>query len=436
MKFILITPVFILISLGFVMAQRKFSTLRVGDTVPDMPLRFLKPEDKDLKFSDYRGKNIIVDFWATWCAPCIAGIPKVHEMKRKHDADLQVLLVNDGEQESNVERFVSKRENVPNSKITLPVIFGDSLLTKVIFAHSGLPTYFWVDRKGVLKYKTSSLDLTEKNVESFIKNGAIDLYNDQRMYSASESSLNRDVVFWKTELGMGNVNGPTAISFKNSGESKIFCFNNSPIDLYRFAYGEFHEGSQRDRSFVLALPFNRVLFEATKKSNNAGRHYLNKRQADSLYSYEMTAPDYCSWPKMSEAMIGDLDNWFGYETSIEKRNVKYLSLTISDTTQLAKASGKGLYRISDVEFCLNNLTINQFLRRLNDNIEDGKFFLYKYPIVDESDFKGRLGRICVENVDTSNPELLDKALSTFGIRLQLKERPIDMLVIRDKGESQ
>lgn len=65
-----------------VMTQAKPKALGVGDTVPDFP--FTDFEDKPHKFSEFKGKYVLLDFWATWCSPCLADIPHLKEFYSKY----------------------------------------------------------------------------------------------------------------------------------------------------------------------------------------------------------------------------------------------------------------------------------------------------------------------------------------------------------------
>src|SRR5690606_29169246 len=76
--------------------QIEIKPLQIGDTIPeevwDMPLQTVRygGETKEMRLADYRGKVIILDYWATWCLGCILSMPKMHELVE--DLDDQVVL--------------------------------------------------------------------------------------------------------------------------------------------------------------------------------------------------------------------------------------------------------------------------------------------------------------------------------------------------------
>lgn len=98
--------------------------------------------------SDYKGKVVLVNFWASWCPPCIYEMPKLQKLKT-HFADrpFEVLTINVGEKKYKVRKF-SKIIN-----LDLPVLLDT---TSNIFKNWGLktlPTSFLIDSDGQVRYQ-------------------------------------------------------------------------------------------------------------------------------------------------------------------------------------------------------------------------------------------------------------------------------------------
>lgn len=115
------------------------------------------------RLSDYRGKWVLVNFWATWCPPCLEEIPDLvalHEAHRK--TDLVVIGVAlDSTRESVVE-FVAKKY------VSYPIVFGDYSMAEQVGEVEALPTSFLYDPTGKLVSYQEGM-VTRESVESYIK---------------------------------------------------------------------------------------------------------------------------------------------------------------------------------------------------------------------------------------------------------------------------
>lgn len=61
-----------------------------------------------IKLSDYQGKKVLLNFWATWCGPCVGEMPALQKLSEEYPDDLVVLAVNSGEDEKTVKQFTDK----------------------------------------------------------------------------------------------------------------------------------------------------------------------------------------------------------------------------------------------------------------------------------------------------------------------------------------
>lgn len=121
--------------------------IRQGQLAPDFELKTLDGET--VKLSDYRGKRVMLNFWATWCPPCRAEMPDMQKFQK--DKDVQVLAVNLSETEShpdNVQRFVDEL----NLSLTIPL--DDESAISNEYQVMAYPTTYMIDSNGRIQFIT------------------------------------------------------------------------------------------------------------------------------------------------------------------------------------------------------------------------------------------------------------------------------------------
>src|SRR5262245_27788827 len=105
-------------------------------------------EGKTTSSSEWRGKVVLVNFWATWCAPCRAEIPDLIKLQEKYKDKLVVLgLSEDEDGLALVKRYVAEQ------KITYPIAMSTPELRKLFPEVMALPTTFVLDRDGKMAQK-------------------------------------------------------------------------------------------------------------------------------------------------------------------------------------------------------------------------------------------------------------------------------------------
>ena len=405
--------------------------LKIGDRVPEYQFHhILNYKSKTANISDFNGKLLILDFWATWCPPCIASMPAMHELQQKFGNKIQIILVNDNEDKAKVDLFIKRRSAIKKSRITLPLAYSDAVLSKSLFSHQEIPAFFWIDGTGTLRQKTSKIEVNEKNIEALLKGKAIAAPDTRRIPMPSELRNDTNLV-WKSQLLKDTLEGtgPFLRLMKNKdGFSAIVAFRSSVIDLFRFAYGLLYTSPS---IYVELIPINRTVLESTNDSIIYGKHMKNYERSGNLFVYQLVAPAFTSPGKMLDVMRADLEKWFGLTAINETRMIEYLSLTSSDTTLLAYQSGKMVWKINDAEFELNKITLDEVLSGQTLAIPFERNFLPPhYLIVNDTGFKGKVGHISVVT-DVRDYKALDRSLSKYGLRLNLIKGKKEVLTIRE-----
>ena len=100
----------------------------------------------EVKLSDYVGKPIVLNFWASWCSPCKSEMPEFNAAWEELEGEVQFLMVNmtDGARET-VE---SAREYVEGEGFTFPVLFDTKSEAAIAYSAYSLPTTYFIDAEG------------------------------------------------------------------------------------------------------------------------------------------------------------------------------------------------------------------------------------------------------------------------------------------------
>ena len=118
------------------------------------------------KLTDYRGKVLIVSFWATWCLPCIRELPSMaRAADLLHEDDVHILAINVGENAEDIKRFLAR---TPIDFVLLP---DEASKVAAAWDVRALPTAFVVDKHGRVAMRvTGGLDWDTESMLQDLRN--------------------------------------------------------------------------------------------------------------------------------------------------------------------------------------------------------------------------------------------------------------------------
>ncbi len=136
-----------------------------GDPAPDFTLPSIHPGQPEISLSALEGKVVYVDFWASWCAPCLTSLPLYNDMYHRYkDQGLEVLAIS---VDNPVEDGLDFLEDTPLDFLIPADPNGE---TAELFEVFGMPTSYLIDRNGVVKlvhmgFRDGDMDIIERAVQ-------------------------------------------------------------------------------------------------------------------------------------------------------------------------------------------------------------------------------------------------------------------------------
>ena len=132
-------------------------------TAPEFALKAL--DGRTVRLSDYRGRAVVLNFWATWCAPCRVEMPWLEELSRQYRAqgiEVVGISMDDPGQEAAVRKFVRERN------VDYTILLGNDAVGDAYGGARLLPQTFFLDRDGRIVKSTVGIT-TRDDLESNIR---------------------------------------------------------------------------------------------------------------------------------------------------------------------------------------------------------------------------------------------------------------------------
>ena len=145
--FIAVTVLVIILSLTLNDSSLEFSNqVAIEGGIPAPDFTFPGLDGKMVSLSDYKGKVVLVNIWATWCPPCVKEMPSMEKLYRKFKGEnFEILAVSiDKPGSKAVAPFMEK------TRLTFPALIDSKGAIKPVYRITGIPESFIIDQQGVL----------------------------------------------------------------------------------------------------------------------------------------------------------------------------------------------------------------------------------------------------------------------------------------------
>jgi thiol-disulfide isomerase/thioredoxin len=430
--------------------------IKIGDQCPDVVLNMVNYTSHTAKISDFRGKLLILDFWTTWCGPCVHSLPKIDSLQKKFADKVQILPVN-YEDEKKVHFFLDKMAQ--GGHIRIVSVTDDSVLQKC-FYHTYIPHCVWIDANGKVIAISDGEQLTASHIQEAVNGQSLSFvqpeilkYMDltKPLFIPTTSSFDNigqtnienvseeDVLYhsiltgYRKECIIGRMGYGTS--------TRITVSNISPANLYGKAFENKEIGNG----------FDPLSFSAPGKTiwevKDSSLLILDGKYADQVikgnavlfkewlkrysYCYEIQTPKSWGPDKKYELMLEDLNRYFGslygIEGSFEKRKVKCLVLErTSKQNKLTTNGGEQSIQHSPYNFNM----VNTPLYLLGEFLST--YYLHKIT-VDQTGYKGNFDISL--NCDLTDLKAINTELARYDLQFVESENEQDIIIIRQTGKN-
>jgi thiol-disulfide isomerase/thioredoxin len=397
--------------------------LKPGDPVPDLLLKdVLNYPGETARLSDFDGKLLILDFWATWCHPCIEAIPRLEQLQREFDGQLQFLMVT-SQDKSMIAKFFAAR------KVSLPSVTGDTALSE-LFPHNHVPHEVWI-KDGKVVAITGEAEVTAENIRDRFSPNATPLAEKKSNFDydpiqpllvngnggqASDLQYHSVITGYLDGIGGGGV-------FTDSlNRYKLRALNGTAVQLYRTAMRYLGDGSLAQA--------NRCIqdFDRQQVLPPPGVAAYSPAARDRYYCYELIVPSDLK-AQAGQLMLDDLNRFFGsryqLRAAVEKRTVQCWVLKHKGNPErlLSKSAKPEIINDEPNRLVYRRQPFENFYRAVTGLYKDNP-----YPVIDRT---GLTGEIDISfPTDVKDIRLFSAAVKPYGLYLEQERCEIDLLVIQ------
>ena len=402
MKKLLIVALVILTNAVFAqtfMAQTNPPML--GKVCPDFSMSVIGANgvEKPLALSELRGKVVILEFWATYCAPCIPYIKHLEKLQAQFSNSIKVIEISE-ENRDKVDAFIQKRGY---KNVSFAMDWGRKL--NDMFYHHFIPHTVVIDQDGVVLAFTTPDEIDQEVIGKLINREPVTFTMkheyQEASYTASTNTLQ-------------NYDQPIIVN-KPKNQSYKIEFSN-----YKEGFAtEFVKESNAEYKFVncpLSLIYQILYDQKTSRTildvNDPSKYSFENQNS---YCLELSVPDFIG-KTVQEVAFQQLENLFPLKSKIELRNRKVFALSKSDLQGAMNS-------VDSTGIIQKGLTIKDLMNYMESNPQ----LVNNLPVVNESG----LPDSAIVDLDwfQNYPDAIENKLRTLGLHGEVKMKEISCLVL-------
>lgn len=422
-------------SLDAISETDSITPLKIGDKIPDELWDYAFPvvsphtdQVQYLTLGDFRDKLIILDFWATWCAPCISSLHKLDTLQQEFVDDLLVFPTS-YEAEDKVRPFFADKG------YSLPTAFEETHLKKY-FPYRSIPHQVWIKDGEVMavphhEYTNAnniSKAITGKDLTMSQKDLVV--FDAQKPLLIDGNGGGGDKLLYQSIITK-NINTNT-VGYIPANDKAFLFYNGTALSLLKRAFSNIARNKNRIIYELNDSLFNLLEFGDRKRTGESDKDKALEEWLDKYtFSYSLTSSVKLGKPEVYRIVQNDLNTYFsvalGIYGAVEERPMDCLVVEKSgNANRLMTKGAKSQYIYNSDSTVLVNKKPDMLMMVLN-TIAPDKILL------DHSGIEGNIDLVLPHSL-IGDLNATNKYLRQYGLVIRNKTMPVKMVVIKETEE--
>jgi len=366
-----------------------------------------------VSLNDLKDKIVILEFWATWCGPCIPAMAHLDSIQKKYPTQVQVIAISDDSPE-RLERFIK------NKASALWFLSDPEYSFQTYFPFKAIPHTVLIDKTGKLIANTSPNEISESIIEQLLKGETVKVqekkdsltnFNMSKDYFPKDP--NKDAFIFDIQppiqggfsMTKRYANGPWK-------DRRITAINKDIAGIFRMIY---------DKPSTRII-YEGVSFEKDFNTRNQAASYcidavVPKGKEDQLYTFMQSEIEKLDLPYKTRLEKRELDCYIVKCINPEALN----AFKLSETKEEQNTPKNRSLVIKATDYTGSNVPISALCKHFES------FRILNGPVIDETKIIEKFN--LTFKFDAENPESFKEELSRLGLKVEREKREVEVLII-------
>ncbi|AFL81764.1 thiol-disulfide isomerase-like thioredoxin [Aequorivita sublithincola DSM 14238] len=377
---------------NYLVLGEKVEDIKITDFISNIP-----------KYKELKDKFLVIDFWATWCAPCLKSVPHFNQLQNEFKDNSNIAFVSLTDETPKIAKRIMNKINFETI-----VASDQSKETQKNYKISSLPTTVIIDKNNLVRWIGIPEELDKETINKIISDPNWQPENKPKPLKTDEKLSEKYI---KTSISK------TLTEFSEL-KSNIYSFNltfadksdpkSSSFSLPSGKYIDLNTGLKNILSKVTRKPVSEIIIPTDLEEKNFNLLYLNTNLKKEHFDMEIFMEQLTI---IKEKILTALD----LQEKIETQNAVVYILKVRDKSKLENGSGEVMSHTGDNDKYLtfSNVDINLLMKNIAQ--------FYNIILVDETNLDGKYEFL----IDKNDFEQAQKDLLSYGISVEKTKKDIE-----------